>query len=121
MSPSTPENLGRRRFLLHRDKAVEHALDRVRRAAHAEYGSLSAEERAGLKTSLEEIWMNTTRERWNEYCFSTLTRHDIVEIFALGRDIQSRHHMTVETKQALEAILLSCSKNNHHGSQKGPL
>jgi hypothetical protein len=120
MSPSTPENIGRRRFLVHRDKAVEYALDRVRRAAHAEYGSLSAEERAGLKTSLEEIWMNIPRERWHEYCFSTLTRQDIVEILALGRDIQSRYHMTIETKQALETILLSCSKNNHQGSQKGP-
>ena len=113
MSPSTPDNLGRRRFLLHRDKAVEHALERVRRAPGAEYGSLSEEERAGLKASLAEIWMNTTRERWHEYCFSTITRHDILELAALGKDIQSRHHMTGETRRALEAILLSCSKNGH--------
>lgn len=115
MSPSTEDNLGRRRFLLHRDKAVEHALERIRRAVGGEWDSLSAEERAGLKASLAEIWMTTSHERWHQYCFSTVTRQDILQLAALGRDIQARHHMTEETRRAFESILLSCSgTNNRH-------
>lgn len=113
MSPINEDNLGRRRFLLHRDKAVEHALERVRHAGKSEWEFLSAEERATLKSGLAEIWINTTHERWHQYCFSTLTRKDILELVALCRDIKVHHRLTDETFRSSEAILLHCSHNNH--------
>jgi hypothetical protein len=109
MSPSTEDNLGRRRFLLHRDKAVEHALERIRHAPDSGWEMLSAEERAGLKSVLAEIWENSDREQWHEYSFSIVTKSDILTLIALGNDIKARHHLTDETRGGIEAILLSCS------------
>jgi hypothetical protein len=109
MSDSTDDNLGRRRFLLNRDKAVEHALERIRHAPASMWETLTPEERAGLKAVLGEIWENSNREHWHEYCFSILEKTDILRLIALGNDIKNRHHMTDETRAAIEAILVSCS------------
>ena len=112
MPPTNEDNLGRRRFLLHREKAIEHALERVRHAVGSGWDTLSSEERTALKSCLAEIWMNTTYERWHQYCFSTLTKQDIQELVALSKDIETRHHLTDETFRLSEAILLQCSSNN---------
>jgi hypothetical protein len=112
MCPSTEDNLGRRRFLLHRDKAVEHALERIRHGTGAEWETLLPEERAGLKSALTEVWENSDRERWHQYSFSLVTRPDILNLIELGNDIRSHHRMTDETRAAVEAILLSSSLDN---------
>jgi len=113
MSHSTEDNLGRRRYLLHRDKAVEHALERIRRAPDSGWETLTPEERAGLKQVLNEIWENCDRERWHEYCFAILTKTDIMSLIALGNDMKTRHNMTDETRGAIEDILVSCSPDGH--------
>ena len=116
MPPSTEDNLGRRRFLLHRDKAVEHALERIRHAAGADLDTLSAEQRSSLKAFLAELWMDTAHERWDQYCFSTLTQPDLLQLIALGNAWAARHHLTAENRQALDEILLSCSGKNTSSS-----
>ena len=112
MSPSTEDNLGRRRFLLHRDKAVEHALERIRRAPDSGWGMLSPEERAGLKEALAEIWENGDREHWHQYSFSLVTKFDILTLITLGNDTKVRHHLTPATQEAVDALLLSSSTEN---------
>jgi hypothetical protein len=107
MSPSTDDNLGRRRFLLFRDKAVEFALERIRHSPEAEWEKLSPEERAGLKDALTEIWENCKRERWQQFSFSIVNRSDILALITLGNEIRARHNLTDMTRAAVEAILLS--------------
>ena len=111
MPDSTKDNLGRRRFLLHRNKAVEDALERVRRSPGAEWESLSAGEREGLKSALTEIWDCCGRERWEQYCFSSLTRVDILALIALIDSVKQRHAPITEKRVEIEAILLSCNRD----------
>jgi hypothetical protein len=113
MSRSNEDNLGRRRFLLHRDKAVEHALERIRHAPHAGWATFSPEELSGLKGALTEIWENCGHERWQRYCFSTLTKPDILKLISLVNEMRELHHHGCSSNDAVEAILLSCSGNNH--------
>jgi hypothetical protein len=112
MSRSTEDNLGRRRFLLHRDKAVEHAIERIRHAHQAGWDTLSAEERNGLKSALAEIWENCGHERWQQYCFSTLTKADLQTLVTLVNTMREQHQQFRDAREAVEAILLSCSNNN---------
>jgi len=111
MPDSTKDNLGRRRFLLHRDKAVEQALERIRRSPAAEWDTLTPGERAELKSALTEIWDNCDRDRWEEYCFSTLTKLDILALIALVGEVQERHGQVSEKRTGIEAILLSCNRD----------
>jgi hypothetical protein len=113
MSPSTEDNLGRRRFMLHRDKAVEQSLEKIRRAPDSGWETLTPEERAGLKAVLTEIWENCEREHWQQYCFSTLAKPDILRLIVLGNDMKARHRLSDDTRAAVEAILLSCSTGDH--------
>jgi hypothetical protein len=56
--------------------------------------------------------MDTAHERWDQYCFSTLTRSDLLQLIALGKDWALHHHLTAENRKALDEILLSCSGKN---------
>jgi hypothetical protein len=111
MSNSTEDNLGRRRFLLHRDKAVEHALERIRRSPAAGWDTLSSEERAGLREALSDIWDNCGRDHWEQYCFSTLSKLDILALIALVSDMRERHDPACGVKKDIETILLSCTRD----------
>lgn len=119
MSRTTDDNLGRRRYLLHRDKAVEHALERIRRAPHAGWEALTPQEHAGLRAALTEIWESCGKDRWQQYCFSTLSHEDLVRLIALVAEAKGRFHHACEDREAIEKILLSCSLGNH-GSPDHP-
>ncbi|MFA5267872.1 MAG: hypothetical protein WC379_07865 [Methanoregula sp.] len=112
MSPATEDNLGRRRFQLHRDKAVEQSLEKIRRAPDSGWESLTPEQRARLKGVLAEIWENCERGRWEQYCFSTITRSDILQLITLADEVQARHRQISDARGDYEAILLSCGMGN---------
>lgn len=113
MSPSTEDNLGRRRYLLERDKAVEESLEKVRRAPDSRWETFTPEERTMLRSVITEVWESCERGRWKQFCFSTLNKADILRLITLGDDIRTRHHLTDGTRAAAEAILLSCSTDRH--------
>jgi hypothetical protein len=111
MPPTTEENLGRRRFLLHRDRAVEQALERVRRSPAAEWETLTHEERTALKNALTEIWHCCGRDRWEQYCFATLSKTDILALITLASGSKGRHDILAK-KAKIETILLSCNRDS---------
>ena len=92
--------------MLHRDKAVEQAIEKVRHSPDALWETLSPEERAGLKSALAEIWENCERSQWNEFCFSTLKRSAILELVDLVRDARNQHKSVCTAKDRFESILL---------------
>jgi hypothetical protein len=108
MSPATEDNLGRRRFQLHRDKAVEQSLEKIRRAPDSAWESLTPEQRTRLKAVLADIWENCEHRRWEQYCFSTITKADILRLIALNDEVRARHQQISDARGDFEAILLSC-------------
>ena len=83
MSPASEEELGRRRFQLAKDQAVEAAIGKIRRAPAAEWQTFSGTDYACLRDILGELWISLEREKWEQYSFSTLTREDIRALIAL--------------------------------------
>ena len=106
MSHTTGDDLGRRRFLLHRDKAVEEALEKIRRSEDSGWDSLTPEERAWLKNALAEIWENCDHSRWNEFCFSAMKHSAIFDLISLVREAQERHQSVCASREKIEALLL---------------
>jgi hypothetical protein len=109
MSSSSEDNLGRRRFQLHRDKAVEQSLEKIRRAPDSGWETLTAEQRAGLRAVLAEIWENCERGRWEQYCFSIMTKAGILQLIALNDEVRARHQQICTVRETFEAILFSCT------------
>ncbi len=105
MTRTPDETLGRRIFQVHKEKAVEHALERIRRAKDSGWSSCSTEDYEALREVLGELWINVEQKRWDTYSFAKLTRDEIHSLITAGRDIRSGHCLTPETLTALNAIL----------------
>ena len=99
------ETLGRRIFQIHKEKAVEHALDRILRAKDFGWQSCSTEDYEALREVLGEIWINVDRKRWDTYSFAKLTGEEIHSLITTGKEIRSGHCLTPETFTALDATL----------------
>jgi len=84
-----------------------------RRAPESGWESLTPEQRARLKTVLAEIWENCERGRWEQYCFSTITRPDILQLITLAEDLRARHRQISDARGDYETILLSCGMGDH--------
>ena len=84
MPSTSEEELGRRRFQLQKEQAVEAAVEKIRRAPDADWASFSGKDYTRLREILAEIWIGVDREKWQQYAFSTLTRQDIRDLLLLG-------------------------------------
>jgi hypothetical protein len=105
MSRSTEESLGRRRFQIQKEKAVEDAYEKIRRSFGEDWQCFSAEDCSMLRDVLGEIWISADRDCWNDYCFSTLSHADLVSIIAIAKAGRSQKCMTQETLARLDEIL----------------
>jgi hypothetical protein len=105
MSEITNEELGRRRFQIQREKAVENAYEKIRRASGPEWESLSPQDREMLKNVLGDMWARTDRIRWESYTFSTLSGHDIDSLIDIGKKIKSGHSTAETAAKSIDEIL----------------
>ena len=90
MPRTSDDVLGRLRFQLSRDQAVEAALEKIRHAPAAEWNSFSREDYALFHEIFGELWTTIEREKWEVYAFSMLTRQDLSDLLTLGRKAKSR-------------------------------
>src|SRR5208337_1796039 len=93
MSQTRDEELGRRRFQLVKEQAVEDAVEKIRRAPAVDWPTLCAADCMLLREILGELWICLERERWEQYTFSTLTHQDILDLLALGAGMRG-HTLT---------------------------
>jgi hypothetical protein len=105
MSGTTDDNLGRRLFLVQKEKAVEEALEKMRRGLSAQWNSLSYTDSEILKEVLGEVWTSIDRHRWGTYRFSKVSEEDLAMLIILGKKIKSQNSLTDENIRQLDMIL----------------
>ena len=105
MSEITNEELGRRRFQIQKEKAVEIAYEKIRRATGQHWESFSPQDRVILKDVLGDIWTRTDRIRWESYTFSTLSGHDVESLIGIGEKIKSGQSTAETAAKSLDDIL----------------
>jgi len=113
MSHTREEELGRRRFQLAKEQAVEKAVENIRHAPAAEWPSLCPADCKLLREILGEIWICLERGRWEQYSFSTLTRQDILALLACGAGTGGCT-LSCRTLEEMDAIL-SHARNQSPG------
>jgi hypothetical protein len=114
MPRTSDDTLGRRRFQLIREQAVEDAIEKIRNAPAAGWESFSCADHTLLRELLGELWISLEREKWHECRFSWLTRQDLSDLITLGSREKGRT-MTGAVLEKMDAIL-SRSQHNHHVS-----
>jgi hypothetical protein len=105
MPEITDDNLGRRLFQIQKEKAVEDALEKIRRRTGNDFPLVSGTDNEALKEILGELWTSIDRSRWGRYSFSKLSKEDIGALIAQGKYIKNKHAMTDDDLGALDAIL----------------
>ncbi len=104
MSEITNEELGRRRFQIQKEKAVETAYDKIRRATAQGWESLSSQDREILKEVLGDVWTRTDRVRWESYSFSDLLGSDVKALIEIGKKIKTDRSSAEISEKLLDDI-----------------
>jgi hypothetical protein len=105
MSDTTDDNLGRRLFLVQKEKAVEDALEKIQRRMGLEWNSFSPSDSEILKDVLGEVWTSIDRHRWSSYSFSKLSKEEIKSLITLGKKMKANYSLTNEKIKQLDIIL----------------
>jgi hypothetical protein len=105
MSGSTDDNLGRRLFQVQKEKAVEEALEKIRRGLSDQWHSISSRDTELLKEVLGEVWTSIDRHRWGSYRFSKVSAEDLKSLIILGKEMKSHYSLTDEKIMQIDRIL----------------
>jgi len=89
MPDVTNDERGRRIFQLHKERAVEAALEKIRLNPKSDWATFSQQDIKSLTSILGETWVSVERSTWEHCSFSRLTRKDLNEIISIGNDVKS--------------------------------
>jgi hypothetical protein len=84
------EEVGRRLFQIHREKAVEIAIEKMRRKMPSEWTSFTSSDIDILKHILGEAWVSIKRVEWEAISFTKLTKKDLQEIIQIAKQVHSK-------------------------------
>ena len=89
MPDVTNDERGRRIFQLHKERAVEIALEKIRHNPGSGLAAFSPQDIKTLNYILGEAWVSVGRQIWEQSSFTRLTRKDLEEIISIGNDVTS--------------------------------
>ncbi len=84
------EEVGRRLFQIHKEKAVEIAIEKMRRKMPSEWTSFASSDIDILKHMLGEVWVCITRAEWEAISFTKLTKKDLLDIIHTAKQVISK-------------------------------
>ena len=90
MPDVTNDERGRRIFQLHKERAVETAIEKIRHNPESKWSEFSPQDIKTLNYILGETWVSVGRQIWEQSSFTRLTRKDLEEIISIGNDVISR-------------------------------
>jgi len=90
MPEARDEEVGRRLFQIHKEKAVESALEKIRRKMPSEWKSFTSADIDVLKQILGEVWVCIKRSEWDSISFSKLTMKDLRAIIEIAHEVSRK-------------------------------
>jgi hypothetical protein len=90
MPDVTSDERGRRIFQIHKEKAVETAVEKIRQNLGPDWAIFSRDETSTLTWILGEAWVSVERDIWEQSSFTRLTRGDVEEIISIGNAVKEK-------------------------------
>jgi len=87
----TSDERGRRIFQIHKERAVETAVAKIRQNLGSDWDALSQQEIQTLHYILGEAWVSVERSIWEQSAFTRLTRNDLEKIISIGNEVKSKN------------------------------
>jgi hypothetical protein len=105
MPDVTEDERGRRVFQIHKEMAVETALDKIRQSLGQDWKLYSVSDIDLLKYMLGESWVSMDRSSWGRCTFSRLLREDLDAIIRIGKEVKNRKRMEGDAVREMNEIL----------------
>ena len=86
----TNDERGRRIFQIHKERAVETAIAKIRQNLGSDWDLFSQKEIQTLHSILGEAWVSIERSVWEQSAFTRLTRKDLENIVRIGNEVKSK-------------------------------
>ena len=90
MPDVTVDERGRRIFQIHKERAVEMAIEKIRHSPGSGVSEFSPEDIKTLSNILGETWVSVGRQIWEQSSFTRLTKKDLEEIIGIGNEVKSK-------------------------------
>jgi hypothetical protein len=90
MPDVTSDERGRRIFQIHKEKAVETAVEKIRQSLGHEWTTFSQKDTKILTDILGEAWVSVERSVWEKSSFTRLTKKDVEEIIRIGNAVKNK-------------------------------
>ena len=90
MPEVTSDERGRRVFQIHKEKAAEKAMEKIRKSQGPDWKVFSSSEVEILKYILEETWVALERDTWEKCAFSRLKRSQLESIIEIGKLVKKK-------------------------------
>ncbi len=105
MPEVTEDERGRRVFQIHKEMAVETALEKIRQGVGQDWKLYSGSDIEVLKYMLGESWISMDRSVWGRCTFSRLSREDLDAIIKIGKEVKSRKRMEGDAIREMNELL----------------
>jgi hypothetical protein len=90
MPEVTSDERGRRLFQMHKEKAAENAIEKIRRSMGLDWKVFTSSDVEILKYILGETWVSLERDIWEKCAFSRLNRSDLESIIRIGKSVKRK-------------------------------
>jgi hypothetical protein len=86
----TNDERGRRIFQIHKERAVETAVAKIRQKLGSDMAAFSQQDIQILNYILGEAWVSIERSVWEQSAFTRLTRNDLENIIRIGNEVKCK-------------------------------
>ena len=101
MPEVTSDERGRRVFQIHKEKAAENAMEKIRTSLGLDWKVFSSSEVEMLRYMLGESWVAVDRNTWEKCAFSRMKRHQVASIIEIGKLVKGKE---VREERGIEEV-----------------
>ncbi len=90
MPEVSSDERGRRVFQIHKEKAAEDAIEKIRQSMGLDWKVFTSSDVDILKYILGETWVSLARDTWERCAFSRLKRSQLESIIRIGKRVKRK-------------------------------
>jgi len=103
----TDEEIGMRAFQIRKARAVERAIERLRKGLGTEWSKLTGLQIEALSFMLGELWAYIAHTEWDDLRFSTLSFDDVMAILDYARELTDHDRNGVDVLKDVFALIVA--------------
>jgi hypothetical protein len=105
MPEVTEDERGRRVFQIHRARAVETAIEKIRQNMGQDWKLYSALDIDSLKFIIGECWIFMDRRNWERCTFTRLSKNELDSLIKIGKEIKRDERLEGDAvREAIEIL-----------------